>query len=296
MYISYFDILIVSCLSFFPSLAPASPQADLSKEQVLAETKRLWQELTHLEVRTSESHPDQGKRGIDRIYKNDFTNDGRYRIESGQTQLATDEHSTSITIGNRKEIIRPTYFEKHPGVLESVDLRPQEGDATRYIGGMDLFLWTFRPDGRPIHRHIEDGATLRRLPGSALYELSSARLQNKLPIKITLDPSHDWLPIEVLLGDELSHWKVEEFRLFAGRWLPASVSKVSHVTDRDGTKRTEKATLKLLDAKVNEPIDPTRFERPAFGDGVLILDTIEGRNYTVGGAVARERLMKLYAP
>lgn len=262
------------------------------REEIIARSKQRWEEIKHLRVTATESHPDQRDgQGVEYLNIIDLTNDGRYRMDGSRWYAGGPEERATVRIGNSKEKLGLMHIKDHPDVLNSITIWPQDGDATRYTDIMNAFLWTYLPCGMPLHRHHKEGATIRPLSGSSDYELLTKHKTN--PVRIVLDPDHDWLPREVVIGAGLSEFTVKEFKNVDGKWFPALVSGVKHTPDGKALERFE---MKLKDVEVNGPIDPRSYERPALPKGVSINDRAEGRKYINGTREDRATLIELYAP
>lgn len=184
-------------------------------------------------------------------------------------------HQRSVQADGKDYILR---WDRETGLHpQSLIIRAHSGSPYELRPTAHPLSMLLCPGQIPVANHIEAGAPVEIEGGAGgLREVIVRTKLRRTPLKITLDPEHDWLAKEVAYGDPpFSVVKVTRFARDNGRWFP-----VEGLYDR---AEAEGKRLLLAFAvsrfRINEvsakPIKP-----PKPSEGLMIEDTIKHQNYS----------------
>lgn len=262
-------------------IASNSPRSDAGQGPILdpstvkAQVKLMWDSLASMEIVSEESVASADGR-IDRtksihIYKIKYSSDGRWasemdspsaggrRFHVARFQGGGRLHEVAYD-GDRMTIIREAYL---------------DADAGRYQGMPGILMTLLMPGDKSVLDHLEAGATLEIEVGPrGERSVILATKYRGHPLRMTLDPDHDWLVSSVHLGSGRGvTCRVTRFDRDNGRWYPAE-----GVQERPDGPATNSPTLRAFAAttfRVNRPIPDAAFASPKPQEGTNIQDDIK---------------------
>ncbi len=256
----------------------------------------FWEGMAHLLAKGETLYPD---RDYTLQFELDYTNHGRRIVR--QTLVSTDEiRKLTEQREDGKTHTSILWMHGDPEVVDRVVMKNQEHDAEHYAGPMFPLFWVFLPDGRPLHVHLNEGATIERLETDNLYLIKSMRKRVELPLLITVDRDRDWLPRKIVIGDEETVIEVTDFGLDNGRWFPIKGQGSSKKTDDDGqiVRGREQFSFSVSGFQFNTPIDPNDYsiDLGTLHDGVLVSNETTGEEFIVGENQDRTRIYEQFSP
>lgn len=249
---------------------------DPDVESLRHEMRMFWEGMAHLTAKGETIYPD---RNYTLQFELDYTNQGRRIFR--QTLVSADGiRKLSEQREDGKTHTSILWMHGNPEVVDRVVIKNQERDAEHYVGPMFPLFWVFLPDGRPLHVHLDEGASIERLDTDNLYLIKSMRKRVDLPLLITVDRDRDWLPRKVVIGDEDTVIEVTEFGRDQGRWFPIQGQGSSSKTDEYGQNigGREKFSFSVSEFRFNTPIDPKDYtiDLGTLNDGVLVTNETTG--------------------
>ena len=268
-----FGIFLIAHVASFGDEGP-------SRDEVFKQTKANWEALSTFEFKYHESAADAEGR-LDRtkaalLMTFRFASSDRWSVDA-TAPLGGGGVSRNTTVVDGKKSYRASFAPDHPDFMYQLGITvPKEEETLSPPGGCILTM-LLRPGGYPVHTHLANGATLENKSDSQGRRsiVISSQLKGN-PLLITIDPDHDWLASEVVLGRVLpSTRRVTRFARLNGRWFP-----IEGIHERDGATDGLKPGIRrrafaVSDLSINKPLaSPISPPRPQ--DGTLIADQIKG--------------------
>ena len=190
----------------------------------------------------------------------------------------------------RKTYLMRTFVDDAASI-DNISIRNQTDTPEELKTAMISVLWMWTPRGVPLYVYLDEKSTLEFARYEDGQDVVVVRNEAKgIPLRFVLDPSHDYLPLEIGIADSVVK-KTTRFRREQGIWLPAEGTETQF---SDGRPKYYEGFV-VEDVHVNRPIPDSTFGMPALNEGVVVLDDTTGKNVLKGGTEARVKLEAKHA-
>ncbi|GEM_PF-5694544 len=289
-------VTAIFCIATFcmPPEAPSREDVDLPELATI--TEAYFKSIRTLWLRTESEFPEPGPRELDKSLYGPGDRTTNVYVSEG-----TSRHYESVTELATGRVTRSKYYK--PGADLWLFLTV-EGDKRTTVDIENAEL-TFRPEllglfygryGKPLYELLRGSdCTLlgaKQVDGVQCYAVEVREPPLAPRVVWYLDPEHDFLcrRKEFLRDDSVvSRIAVDEFGRVNDRWFPMRSTRESSMTVR-GTEAKLLAKVKVVDVRINEPIDAAIFQPPAIPYGARVRDTRgpAPKEYIEGGRKAFE--------
>ena len=271
--------------------------AEIDRAAIYSTQKAYWDSITTLEVVGEEFpldttlHRRQGQEITHHEFRILYGSNGRLSFRRVQKSGRGETTGLHQFRRDGRTFLGIMAYLKDPDAIDELVIRNQVDKPGHHDGEMCLILWGWMPGGKTIPVWLDEGGTLspgRDQTGQEIAIVTSEL--RKRPIRIELDPDHDWLPRRIeLVGD--STFEIKEFARDRGHWFPSEITQVidgSAVQSGSGLR----SGYKLTSLSVNRGVAEGSFGMPRLLDGSLVRDERNWSGYIQGGTKARDRLLK----
>lgn len=272
-------------------LAPLRSHAQDAASDVRRQIEASWRDFDSFECRSIERVEGQPGRA-DSTKTIDFA----WRVEGRSSWSSVSQREGRLLSqdiredGSRRTFV--SYFDTPPKAIQGLRISSMRSTPGSYGDMMFSGLWMFLPGGKTIAAHLKGGASLVNA-GWARSPRWTLKVQSTpYSFECLLDQGHQFLPRELTArsAESVQHTVVDRFEQANGSWYPAEGSTRFTFT------KTELApfalTFRLEAVAINQPIPSTRFRWTDRPDGIDVDDQIEGTLTSVGGKLARLKLLK----
>jgi hypothetical protein len=280
-------------------LSPEPSTIDLERAKIHDVQKAYWESISTLELSGEEYSLDSNFRRL----TGPKTGHLEHRVIYGSRgrfwfrRISVDSEGKIGSVHQFREngrvFLGITPFEDDVDSLSMIVIRNQTDKPNLYENEMCLAFWGWMPGGKPIHIWLEEGGVLtieKSKDGREVPVISSTH--RKIPIRIELDPDHDWLPRSVNL-EKHSEFKTLRYERDQGHWFPGIVREIIEPTSLPPGCDI-RIEYKMIEMHINRAVPKSIFEIPQNLDGVVVQDQRNWTGYCKGGIQARKRLEKAH--
>jgi hypothetical protein len=258
----------------------------MDREEARAQLKILWDSIQTIRIISREVVADvDGRLFRDERHDYTATADGRRRMLI--REVTPDPR---YLIYHLREDGRKSYqiiaFRDDPDSVDRVIVSNTRGDSASYTGAMSRMMWLILPGGKPLYRHLDEGAEFKASEANPGCFQIDSRYEGK-PFLMVVDPKRDWMILRLEHGDGVRVMETTEFDRRSGRFVPSRA--VCLETIREGKRRV---TVSMEKFSINSEINDDIFKPPTFPVGSVISDVATGRQRVQGGSRARTAVVK----